>query len=120
MGNNELEGEARIAALVADLMFGARVRGAAPDAVLARSPQALVEAVGPATRLVLVDLQAAGAKEALEMLADRPAGVKVVAWGPHVMEDALEAAREAGANEVLPRGAFVKALPGLVAEAVET
>jgi len=118
LGNNELQNEgARIVALVLDLMFGARVRGAAPDAVLARSPETLMEAVGPSTRLVLVDLQAPGATAALESLGDRREGVKVVAWGPHVMEDALEAAREAGADQVLPRGAFVRALPGLVAEA---
>lgn len=111
-----MEQGAEIVALVMDLMFGSRVRGAAPEAVLARSPEALVGAVGPATRLVLVDLQAPGAVEALRGLADRPDGVRVVAWGPHVMEEALSAAREAGADDVMPRGAFVKALPGLVAE----
>lgn len=112
-----MEGGAEIVALVMDLMFGSRVRGAAPNAVLARSPSGLLEAVGPGTRLVLVDLQARGAGEALEGLKDRPSGVRVVAWAPHVMEDALESARAAGADEVMPRGAFVKALPGLVAEA---
>ncbi|MDX1673540.1 MAG: hypothetical protein R3314_01965 [Longimicrobiales bacterium] len=108
-----------IVALVMDLMFASRVRGAAPEAVIARSPAALLEAVGPGTRLVLVDLQARDALEALEGLRDRPSEVRVVAWGPHVMEEALAAAREAGADEVLPRGAFVRQLPQLVA-AVET
>ena len=111
------QGGARIVALVLDLMFGSRIRGVAPDAILAPSPGALVEAVGPATRLVLVDLQAQGALEALEGLAGRSERTRVVAWGPHVMEEALTAAREAGADEVMPRGAFVKALPGLVEEA---
>lgn len=111
------QGGTRILALVLDLMFGSRIRGVAPDAVLAPSPGALVEAVGPGTRLVLVDLQATGALEALGALADRPEGTRVVAWAPHVMEEALSAARDAGADEVMPRGAFVKALPGLVEEA---
>lgn len=116
MGNKEMKEEgARVVALVRDLVFGARVRGAAPGAYLARSPEALVEAVGPGTRLVLVDLQTPGALAALERVAGRD-GVTVVAWGPHVMESALAAARTAGADRVMARGAFVKALPGLVAE----
>jgi hypothetical protein len=107
-------------ALVLDLMFASRVRGAAPGAVIARSPEALLEAVSPSTRLVLVDLQAPGALGALEGLASAVEGeTRVVAWGPHVMEDVLATAREAGA-EVMPRGAFVKALSGLVAEATES
>lgn len=112
MADREMQG-AGVVAMVLDLMFGARIRGVAPDAVLARTPEALWEAVGPATRLVLVDLQATGAVEAVRGLAERE-GMRVVAWAPHVMEDVLAAAREAGADEVMPRGAFVKALPGLV------
>lgn len=120
MAENELgasgAGE-RVVALVLDLMFAARIRGAAPDAVLARTTEALTAAVGPNTRLVLVDLQAPPALDALGALADRPAEARVVAWAPHVMEDAMAAAEAAGADEVMPRGAFVKALPGLVAGA---
>lgn len=117
MAENELEQSPLIVALVLDLMFASRVRGAAPDAVITRSPDSLLEAVGPGTRLVLVDLQAEGALDALRGLPGRTEAARVVAWGPHVMEDALEAAREAGADDVMPRGAFVKALPGLVAAA---
>lgn len=106
----------RVAALVLDLMFASRVRGAAPEAGIARTPGALLAAVGPGTRLVLVDLQAAGALEAIRGVVQRSPAPRVVAWAPHVLEDVLEAAREAGA-EVMARGAFVKALPGLVAEA---
>lgn len=119
MPEKELESPA-VVALVLDLMFAARVRGVAPDAVIARSADALVEAVGPNTRLVLVDLQAEGAVDALGALGGAQAGgARVVAWGPHVMEEALESAREAGA-EVMPRGAFVKQLPRLVAAAAES
>lgn len=120
MASKELEGGGgSIVALVLDLMFGARVRGVAPGAVLVRDPESLAGAVGPGTRLVLVDLQVAGSLQAVESLADRPAGVRVVAWAPHVLEDALAAARAAGADMVLPRGAFVKALPQLVADAAD-
>lgn len=117
MSQNEIREGPRIVALVLDLMFASRVRGVAPDAEVVRTAEALLEAVSSGTRLVLVDLQAAGAEAALEGLAGRAAGVRVVAWGPHVMEEALSAARGAGADDVLPRGAFVKALPGLVADA---
>lgn len=118
MASKELEGNGGgVVALVLDLMFGARVRGVAPGARLVRDPESLADAVGPGTRLVLVDLQVAGALQAVEALADRPAGARLVAWAPHVMEEALAAARAAGADVVLPRGAFVRALPQLVADA---
>ncbi|MBW3670145.1 MAG: hypothetical protein KY432_00575, partial [Acidobacteria bacterium] len=78
----------------------------------------LLEAVGPETRLVIVELEAPGALEAVGEVRSKCPGARLVAFGPHVMEDLLTAAREAGA-EVLPRGAFVKRLVGLVAEARE-
>ena len=111
----EKEIEKNVVALVLDLMFAARVRGVAADAIVVRSGEELRAAVGPETGLVLVDLQAPGALEALRALAAaEDVDARVVAWGPHVMEDALAAARGAGA-EVMARGAFVKALPELVA-----
>ena len=116
VAEKELEMGVRIAALVLDLMFASRVRGAAPEAAVARSPEELVGAVGPGTRLVLVDLQAKGALEALHRVAETEHSARVVAWGPHVMEEVLEAAKGTGA-EVMARGAFVRALPQLVAEA---
>lgn len=42
--------------------------------------------------------------------------VPVIAFGPHVDVAAAERARRAGADEVLPRGRFVTALPELIAE----
>lgn len=35
-----------------------------------------------------------------------PARIRIVAFGPHVNKDLLQQARDAGADEVLPRGAF--------------
>ena len=114
MSENELETGASIVALVLDLMFASKVRGMAPAATIARTADDLMAAVGPGTRLVLVDLQAGGALDALRRLGRESHDARVVAWGPHVMEDALAAAREAGADDVMPRGAFVRALPELV------
>lgn len=117
MSANDMVNGAGIAALVLDLMFAARVRGAARDAAVARSPAELLAGVGPATRLVLVDLQVAGAVEVVSGVRERAPAARVVAFGPHVMEEALEAAREAGADEVLPRGRFIRELGELIRSA---
>ncbi|MHB8862395.1 MAG: hypothetical protein ACYC6N_08320 [Pirellulaceae bacterium] len=39
-----------------------------------------------------------------------PAGMSIVAFGPHVHADALNGAREAGCDKVLPRGQFLNQL----------
>lgn len=115
MSDNDITG-ARVVALVRDLMFGSRVRAAVPGAVVAQNWGRVLDAVGPDTRLVIVELEAAGSLELIPELPGRAPEARVVAFGPHVQEELLASAREAGA-EVLPRGAFVKRLPALVAEA---
>ncbi|MGD9693357.1 MAG: hypothetical protein AB7G17_08510 [Phycisphaerales bacterium] len=40
--------------------------------------------------------------------------VRIVAFGPHVDREALQGARDAGADEVMPRGAFSNHLPDLL------
>jgi hypothetical protein len=37
---------------------------------------------------------------------DAQRAVRVLAWGPHVAKDLLQSAREAGADDVMTRGAF--------------
>jgi CheY-like chemotaxis protein len=57
-------------------------------------------------RLVLLDLTTPGLdpRALFDRLSEpRP---KVIAFGPHVHEDRLQAARDAGCNLVLPRGQF--------------
>lgn len=107
-------------AAVADLMFGARVRAAAEAAgvplTFVRSGEALLEAAAGA-RLVLLDLDTrwlrAGMISALKADAAARAAY-VVAWGAHVDGAALTAAREAGADRVMARSAFVQVLPALM------
>jgi DNA-binding NarL/FixJ family response regulator len=108
--------ETVIAALTADLMFAARIRGSAPGAVAVQSLAKLLEVVGSGTRLVLVDLQAKEGVAAVAGVRERAPGARVVAFAPHVAEDLLSAAREAGADRVMVRGAFVRDLPQLVRE----
>lgn len=108
-----------IAALTADLMFAARIRGAAPDAAAVQSLAKLLEVAGPATRMVLVDLQAREAVAAVERVRASAPNARVVAFAPHVAEDVLAAARSAGADQVMTRGAFVRGLGELVRRAEE-
>jgi hypothetical protein len=112
----EIEGGAHIAALVRDLMFASRVRGAAPAAAVTQRAEELPGLVGPETRLVIVELETEGGLEQIQRVKERAPGARLVAFGPHVQEEKLEAARGAGA-EVMPRGQFVKRLPELVAMA---
>jgi DNA-binding NarL/FixJ family response regulator len=119
-------GDAAVRALVvADMLFASRVRGAADAAgvsVKVARPAAvagLLRETG--ARLVLVDLELAGGKGPDAIRAIRSErdldGVKVVAFSSHTNTAALEAGRDAGADRVLARSAFVSQLPGLLTEA---
>ena len=77
---------------------------------LVGSPGALVGLAGVST--VLVDLSKSGALEALPAIV--ASGTRVVAYGSHVDRTLLDAAREAGVAEVLPRSAFFTRLPSLL------
>lgn len=112
-----------IVAAVADLIFGARIRSAAERAGVALTfARSLSELSGLARgrRLVLLDLDARwlDAPAAIRALREEPrtAAVRIVAFVSHVRVDAIEAAREAGADRVLARSAFVRELPALLAE----
>lgn len=106
-----------IVALVADLMFASRIRGFAPDARTVQRAADLAVTVGATTRLVLVDLHARDALGAIRTVRAAAPEADIVAFGSHVETEALKAAREAGADRVMARSAFVRELPGLVAAA---
>jgi CheY-like chemotaxis protein len=114
-------GERRVVAVAADLMFGSKIRGAAEQAGVAlefvRSAEALQERAAGAD-LVLLDLEARwlAADTAIRGLkaAASTSAVPVVAFAPHVNVAAIAAAREAGADRVLARSAFVRELPALL------
>jgi CheY-like chemotaxis protein len=46
------------------------------------------------------------AHEAANQAAGQGRRLRVLAWGPHVAKDLLQAARDAGADDVLTRGAL--------------
>ncbi len=67
---------------------------------------------GPLPDLVLIDLAAPDALVATEALVR--AGVRVIAFGPHVDREALRSARRLGADQVLARSLFFENLGDLL------
>lgn len=112
-----------IIALVADLFFASKVRGAAHAAGIAAQTVSTADAVlekvqETSPRLVLIDLDhraVDGAALIRRLKADpSTAGATVIAFAAHVQKEAILAASEAGADRVLARSAFVRELPILV------
>lgn len=106
--------------LASDLVWATKIKAMAEDLGLAARPVRSLEmlearlADSPVTAFI-ADLEKP--EEALAMLArlrragaeatDGPARrVRTLAFAPHVAKDLMQRAREAGADEVLPRGAF--------------
>jgi hypothetical protein len=106
----------RLVACVPDLMDRSKVAAVAPDATFCRAPgDLLVTALNEGATLAVIDLSRAGALEAAAEL--RQAGVATVAFGSHVDDALLDAAREAGCEEVLPRSIFFRRLGDLLGPA---
>ena len=89
----------------ADLMDRSKIGAALADVVFVRTADAASEA-GDDVTLVIVDLRLAGP---VQIGALVEGGARVVAFGSHVDEDVLAAARDAGA-EALPRSVFFRRL----------
>ena len=91
----------RVVALVGDLMDRSRITAALPDAELVTD-----EAGTEGAELVVIDLARHAA--AVASVRRRCPTARIVAYGSHVDEPALEAARAAGADAVLPRSRFFR------------
>ena len=92
-----------IVALVPDLMDRSRVSAALPDTRFLRDVGDCAGDCADAT-VVLVDLARHGSDVAALRAATPSA--RIVAFGPHVDDDALARARADGADAVLPRSRF--------------
>lgn len=105
--------------LAADLIWASKIKATADALGVACRPVRNMEMLEARladsdVRALVVDLDVA--EMALAMVkrvkgdgeAGKEAGraIRVLAFGPHVVRDALQAARDAGADEVLTRGAF--------------
>lgn len=112
-------------ALVSDLIFSTKITSTAaslgvPVKVL-RSVDALTQRLGESgDTLVLVDFDSDDIDpiEAITTCRQSANPPRIVAFGSHVRGDLIEACRRAGADEVLPRSAFVRRLPELLRAAL--
>jgi CheY-like chemotaxis protein len=113
-----------VVALTADLMFAARVRSTAQAVgtplLLARNAAELLQlAREHSPREIIIDLDARNV-DVVALIAELKrdpalAPIPILAYVSHVREDIIAAARDAGAERVLARGAFAKNLPALLA-----
>jgi DNA-binding NarL/FixJ family response regulator len=104
----------RVVLLSNDLMVVSRVQGAAVRVgaavrALSNASQAIESCGAEQADVLIVDL----ATPSLDLVtlvnqlkANATLSTRVVAFGPHVHEDRLEAAREAGCDVVMSRGKF--------------
>jgi hypothetical protein len=91
----------RVVALVSDLMDRSRLSAAVPGIEAAADPAEIADA-----DVVVVDL--ARYAGVLDDVRRRVPGAFLVAYGPHVDDAALTAARASGADRVLSRSRFFK------------
>jgi DNA-binding NarL/FixJ family response regulator len=86
-----------VAATTTDLMDRSRIGSAIPDVRFA---------LDGAADVVIVDL-GRGAAQVAEIRSAMPTA-RIVCYGPHVDDDAADAARAAGADVVMPRSRFFR------------
>jgi len=108
-----------------DLIFstriGATARAHGEPLRTARGLESLRTALAAGdARQVIVDLDADEAVAAVEIAATASPRVPVLAYVSHVRADLAEAARNAGADVVMARSAFVQRLDALLAPAAPT
>jgi CheY-like chemotaxis protein len=114
-----------IAFLTRDLVFPSRVAGAAAkigarletaasiEALVAKMRQDAAESAIAIIDLGVVGVDVANAVQQLRALSRPPR--MIVAFGPHVHEQKLEGAENAGCDLVLSRGKFASQIDALVA-----
>jgi len=105
-----------------DLFFATRIRSTAETLGVTTRPTrdsaALAKRLddaGQPVQAVMVDLELGDEANALIRQAKaHEAAPAVIAFGSHVAKDVLQAAKDAGADHVLPRSAFTVKLPELL------
>jgi DNA-binding NarL/FixJ family response regulator len=104
-----------------DLIFETKIRDAAQAAEqsikVISSTTAAQAIIDDQVLLAVVDLNCVKANVSVELAELRrslPSSVRLIVFGSHVDVDALRAAREAGADLVLPRSEFVRKLNELL------
>lgn len=110
----------------ADLIWATKIRATAEAVGVSSRPVrdlAMLEArlADSPVRGLVVDLEAPAGLELIRRLrgpgaGERERAVAVVAFGPHVELERFQAAREAGAERVMARGAFDRGLGQILTE----
>ena len=100
-----------------DLIFSAKVSSTGAALNVPIRVVRTVADLAPGASLLLVDLDADGAVDAIDRCRTMVPTPRIVAFGPHVRADLFTVARDAGADEVLARSAFVTRLPQLLQSA---
>jgi DNA-binding NarL/FixJ family response regulator len=111
--------------LTGDLLFPSRVSGAAANLgvrlQIVGSVEKLLEQASNADAccLVLIDLSVSGIDPhaAVPAIRAQLPQARIVAYGPHVHEELIKAAADAGCDEVLSRGQFDREFGRLLREA---
>lgn len=111
-----------IVALVEDLMLRSRVstaaRAAGAEVRFASGADQVMALAAEAPPLIIIDLNTRRTDAValvLRLKADRAlAGLRVLGFVAHVDAAVIAAARQAGIDEVLARGAFVDRLPDIL------
>ena len=108
-------------AIVSDMIFASRITGTAEklgaECKITRDLDALQDALEsqePGTVLVDMSCDGMSPEEAMRTIKLRYPKAHVVAFYSHVRTELMEQARAAGADDVLPRSAFVQLLPQLL------
>jgi DNA-binding NarL/FixJ family response regulator len=108
---------------VDDLLFSSKIRATAKQAgvevVFARSPDEVLQqarALRPALAIFDLNSVKTDPVRTIEALKADPetAGVRALGFASHVHVDLINAARRAGADEVLPRSAFAGRLADIL------
>jgi len=114
----------KVVALIPDLIFRTRVESTGQSLGIgvasAATPEQFYELIDETTAMVIIDLSIPleAALSAIQQVQQAKAAPKVVAFASHVDADAIRAAKDAGADPVLPRSAFSNQLPDLLQSAL--
>ena len=115
-----------VLAIVDDLMFASKIKTAAGQLGLtvsfARSSGAAIAAIRENTpTLVILDLNNPRTDPLGTVAAIKgdpvTMGIRIVGYASHVQTDVIDAARQAGVDEVMARSAFTARLPDILAAA---
>lgn len=110
--------------LAADLIWATKIKETATALDIpcrpVRNPEMLAARLADSPVVAfLADLDVADTaidliSRARELNAGTGRRLRIVAWGPHVAKDLFQRARDAGADEVLTRGAFDHGMPEIL------